>query len=452
MQITTKEKKDKVLELSVKVVKDDYFDSYHKVLKSYKRDMLLPGFRKGKVPTGIIEKKYGISIMVEEVNKLVQNKLYDYIKENEVKTLGSPIPNIENKIEWKIGSDFNFVFEVGIYPDIKATISKKDKLDFFLIEPEKQTIDNYVNDISKRYGKMESHKLSKEGDVLFCKINQIDGNGEIIKNGITNEASITTEYIDSEKEKNKFISLKQKDKVKANVKKVFTNMADLSAMLNIDKGSLEKLENDLFLFEVKDIKRLTPAKIDKDLFDKLYGKDNVKTKKDFLNKIKEEARTSYKLESDRMLKNDIVIYLMKKTKISLPDEFLKRWLQVSSKNPISSEDVEKEYEMYSKSLKWQIIENKIIEDNNLKADENEIKSFAKNLVKNQMVQYGRSDISDKELNDISQNIMKNEDEKKKIIDQLYDKKTLDHYKKSFSLKSKKISYDDFVKLATEKNK
>ena len=299
---------------------------------------------------------------------------------------------------------------------------------------------------------MESHKLSKEGDVLFCKINQIDGNGEIIKNGITNEASITTEYIDSEKEKNKFISLKQKDKVKANVKKVFTNMADLSAMLNIDKGSLEKLENDLFLFEVKDIKRLTPAKIDKDLFDKLYGKDNVKTKKDFLNKIKEEARTSYKLESDRMLKNDIVIYLMKKTKISLPDEFLKRWLQVSSKNPISSEDVEKEYEMYSKSLKWQIIENKIIEDNNLKADENEIKSFAKNLVKNQMMQYGRSDISDNELNDISKNIMKNEDEKKKIIDQLYDKKTLDYYKKSFTLKSKKISYDDFVKLATEKNK
>ena len=299
---------------------------------------------------------------------------------------------------------------------------------------------------------MESHKLSKEGDVLFCKINQIDGNGEIIKNGITNEASITTEYIDSEKEKNKFISLKQKDKVKANVKKVFTNMADLSAMLNIDKGSLEKLENDLFLFEVKDIKRLTPAKIDKDLFDKLYGKDNVKTKKDFLNKIKEEARTSYKLESDRMLKNDIVIYLMKKTKISLPDEFLKRWLQVSSKNPISSEDVEKEYEMYSKSLKWQIIENKIIEDNNLKADENEIKSFANNLVKNQMMQYGRSDISDNELNDISKNIMKNEDEKKKIIDQLYDKKTLDYYKKSFTLKSKKISYDDFVKLATEKNK
>ena len=299
---------------------------------------------------------------------------------------------------------------------------------------------------------MESHKLSKEGDVLFCKINQIDGNGEIIKNGITNEASITTEYIDSEKEKNKFISLKQKDKVKANVKKAFTNMADLSAMLNIDKGSLEKLENDLFLFEVKDIKRLTPAKIDKDLFDKLYGKDNVKTKKDFLNKIKEEARTSYKLESDRMLKNDIVIYLMKKTKISLPDEFLKRWLQVSSKNPISSEDVEKEYEMYSKSLKWQIIENKIIEDNNLKADENEIKSFANNLVKNQMMQYGRSDISDNELNDISKNIMKNEDEKKKIIDQLYDKKTLDYYKKSFTLKSKKISYDDFVKLATEKNK
>ena len=299
---------------------------------------------------------------------------------------------------------------------------------------------------------MESHKLSKEGDVIFCKINQIDSNGEIIKNGITNEASITTEYIDSEKEKNKFIGLKQKDKVKANVKKAFTNMADLSAMLNIDKGSLEKLENDFFLFEVKDIKRLTPAKIDKDLFDKLYGKDNVKTKKDFLNKIKEEARTSYKLESDRMLKNDIVIYLMKKTKISLPDEFLKRWLQVSSKNPISREDVEKEYEMYSKSLKWQIIENKIIEDNNLKADENEIKLFANNLVKNQMMQYGRSDISDKELNDISQNIMKNEDEKKKIIDQLYDKKTLDHYKKSFTLKSKKISYDDFVKLATEKNK
>ena len=235
-----------------------------------------------------------------------------------------------------------------------------------------------------------------------------------------------------------------------NVKKVFTNATDLSAMLKLSQAELENLQNDLFQFTVIRINRLAPADLNKELFDKVYPEGKVKTLKEFKNRIKEEAEKSFEVESDRMLKNDVVLYLVDKIKFDLPDEFLMRWLVKSSEKPLTLDQVKVDYPQYSKSLKWQLIENKILEDNNVKINNEDLIDFTKKLVQRQMQQYGQTQTDDKQLSDIAENILKNEEERKKISNQLFDEKTLLIYKDLFKLNQKSISYDDFVKLATEK--
>jgi trigger factor len=232
--------------------------------------------------------------------------------------------------------------------------------------------------------------------------------------------------------------------------KVFTNHSDLSAMLKINHDQLHNLSSDSFEFTVQRINRLAPADFNTDLFDKVYGKGIVKDLKEFKQKITGEAEQSFVVESDRMLKNDVVLYLVNKIKLDLPDEFLKKWLVKTSEKPLTLDQVDTDYPQYSKSLKWQLIENKVLENNKVKVNNEELLEFTQSLVKKQMQQYGQSSTDEKQIIDISENILKNEDERKKISNQLFDEKTLSIYKESFKLNQKSISYDDFVKLATEK--
>ena len=258
------------------------------------------------------------------------------------------------------------------------------------------------------------------------------------------------DFISNKKVKKQFIGVKKDDVLKINVIKAFSNNSDLSAMLNISKKELSSLSSNEFKFTVKNISNIEALNMDKELFDKVYGKDSVKTEKQFKSRIKEESEKSYIVESDRMLKNDVVNYLLNKVVFDLPDEFLKKWLVHTSENPITSEQIEAEYDMYSKSLRWQLIENSILKSFNLKVDSNEVEDYTKKLISKQMSQYGQPIPEDKKMNEIVSNILAKEDERKKIYDQLYDIKTLEVYKDNFKITEKAISYPDFVKLASEK--
>jgi trigger factor len=205
-----------------------------------------------------------------------------------------------------------------------------------------------------------------------------------------------------------------------------------------------------FKFTVKNINRLEPASLDIDLFDKVYGAGSVKTVKEFKSKVKNEAENQFISESDRMLKNDVVTYFIDKLKLKMPDEFLKRWLLKTSEQPITIEVLDKEYDMYAKSLQWQLIENKVMEIFNIKVTQDDVLAHAKKLIGIQMKQYGQPEGDDKQLTDIANNILKNEEERKKIYDQIFDERTLKVYKENFKLTEKSISYDQFVKLASEK--
>lgn len=450
MKITQGKAKNMMTTIKIEVTESDYSEKVTDILKRYRKDAVVPGFRKGKTPMSIIEKQYKTSVVVDEVNKLLQDSLYKHITENKVKVLGSPMPLSDNEIDWKNNSDFIFEYEVGLAPEFDVKISKKDKLDFYKIEADKKLVDNYCNDIAKRYGKMSNPSKSIAGDLVYCLIQQLDSNGNIDSSGISNEATVSIDTIKEKKYQKMFIGVEPDVKFNLNVKKVFSNKSDLSAMLKISQGELENLSNDLFEFTIIRINRLAPAVFDNELFNKVYPDGKIKNLKEFKNKIKEEAEKSFEVESDRMLKNDVVLYLVDKIKFDLPDEFLMKWLVKSSEKPLTIDQVKQDYPQYSKSLKWQLIENKILEEHKLKVDNDDLINFTKEIVKKQMQQYGQAISDDKQIADIAENILKNEDERKRISNQLFDEKTLVIYKELFKLNQKSISYDDFVKLASEK--
>ena len=451
MRITQSKTENQLATLTVEVDEKDYKDKINKILKDYRKNVQIPGFRKGKTPISIINKKYRISVTTEQVNKLLQDEMYKYITENKVKVLGSPMPKPnENPINWEKDSDFSFDFEIGLAPEFNMEITKKDKLNFYKIEVDKKLLNQYCNDIAKRYGKMASADFSQEGDLIFCNIEQLYLDGKVMENGIKNEATVSIEFIEDKKIEKQFIGVKIGDSFKVNVTKAFNNHTDLSAMLNIEHEAIHKLTSKEFQFTVKKVNRLTPAEFDSELFDKMYGKGKIKTIKEFKTKIKDEAESNLLTESDRFLKNDVVKYLMEKNQFDIPDDFLKRWLVKTSEKPITFEQVESEYDIYSKSLKWQLIENRITEDYKIKVTKEEVLEDTKKLIAIQMKQYGQPNADEKQLTDIANNILKNKEERKKMYNKILDKRTLLVYKENFQIKEKKISYDDFVKLASEK--
>ena len=450
MKITQSKAKDLMATITVELVAADYTEKVDKVLKDYRKTADVPGFRKGKTPMAIINKKYRTSVIVEEVNKLLQDELYKHISAEKVRVLGSPMPIDETPIDWENTEDFTFQYEVGLAPEFDVKITAKDKLNYYKIKADAKLVDGYCTDIAKRYGKMSNPEVSVEGDLIFCAISQLDVDGNVMSNGISNEATVAMEYIADAKIKKQFVGVKKDDVLKVNVMKAFTNHSDLGSMLNVSHDALHNLTSEEFQFTVKNINQLAPAELTTELFDKVYGEGTVKDVKEFKAKVQEEAEGQFVGESDRMLKNDIVTYFIEKLKLQMPDDFLKRWLVQTSEQPITMEMLATEYDMYAKSLQWQLIENKILENYEVKVTQEDVLNQTKKLIGSQMKQYGQPEGDDAQLTDIATNILKNEEERKKIYDQIFDERTLVVYKENFKLTEKNVTYDEFVKLASGK--
>ena len=450
MKLTQSKAKDLMATITVEVKGADYSERVEKVLKDYRKTAEVPGFRKGKTPMGIINKKYRTSVIVEEVNKMLQDELYKHITAEKVRVLGSPMPIDEKPIDWQNDEDFTFEYEVGLAPEFDVKITAKDKLNYYKIKADAKLVDGYCNDIAKRYGKMSNPEASVEGDLIFCTIEQLDVDGIVMDNGIKNDATVAMDYIADKKIKKQFVGVKTDDLITVNVMKAFTNHSDLGAMLNVDHAAIHNLTSEEFQFTVKNVNRLEPAELNVELFDKVYGPGAIKDEKEFKAKVKSEAEAQFVGESDRMLKNDVVTYFVDKLKLAMPNEFLKRWLVQTSEQPITMEMLETEYDMYAKSLQWQLIENKILENHSIKVTQDDVLAHTKVLISAQMKQYGQPEGDDKQLTDIATNILKNEEERKKVYDQIFDERTLAVYKENFKLTEKSVSYDEFVKLASGK--
>jgi len=432
--------------LKIQLTSEDYQEKVETVIVNYRKTASIPGFRKGKVPMGQVKKMIGKSVLVDEVNKILQEAIYKHITENKIEVLGNPLP-LTSEVDWDSASDFEFEYEMGLAPEFNVSLDKKSKFDYLQIVADKKMVDHYATDMAKRYGKMTQPEKSEITDLMMGEFSQLDEEGNPLEGGINHTSSVALDIIQDKKAQKVLVGLSEGDEVKLRITKDFSN--DAHHMLNIKKDELENLDSD-FIFKVSKISRMQPADLNQELFDKVFGKDTVKSEKEFRAKIKEEVEKSFVSESDNKLKNDVILHLIKKTKLSLPDTFLKKWLVTTNEQGLTAEQVEQEYEQYSKSLKWQLIENKIIKENELEVKNEDVITHTKELITSNFAQYGQPAPDDKKLEEIAIQVLGNEEERKKVYNQLYDVKTMSLYKEKFTLKNKEVTYDEFVKLASEK--
>ena len=435
--------------LTVKISNEDYKTPYESSLRNHRKQMQLPGFRKGHVPTSIIKKKYGPSILAEEIDKILNKSIYDHITENKLNILGNPLP-IEDekiKIDWNQPSDFEFKYELGLAPEILPDLPGRLKHTKYQPKINEALIDKQIDDFARRYGKLTSVEKAGERDMIMSNFKELDQSGNVVVDGFNQSSTVSLEFITDKKSKKKLIGCKPTDTFQLDPKKISRGEADMAAMLGIDKEKAKHYINDV-LMTVNEVKTLEPANIDVVLFDKIYGAGEAKNEQEFRAKVNEDLNKMFVADIDRLLKNEISTNLIKKLKIKLPDNFLKKWI-LSSNKEAKKEDIEKEYDRYAEGLKWQLIENFIIKEQELTVDGEELLNFTMELMGNQYVQYGMMIPEEDELKKTAQKVLSNNEEARKINDMIYDKKVMEYLKNTLKINDKFISHEDFTKKVAE---
>ncbi len=431
--------------VKVKLGPEDYSDRVEKILKDYQKKANVPGFRPGKVPSGMIKKMYGKSILVDEINKILYDSLNGFIADNKLEVLGNPLPkrNEAETIDWDNQKEFEFSYDLGLAPQFEVELTPKEQFDYLQVKVDDETISKYATDIARRYGKVGNPEISQDSDLLFGDFNEVDDKGALIENGISKSTTLAVDTIKDEKLKKQFIGLTKGAKLTLNPADLSENKTDLAAMLGISKEQAEDLKSN-FSFTLTNISRIEPAELTEDFFGKVYGPE-VKTIEQFREKIKEELTQMYAADSDRKLKNDIVLRLIEKLKIELPDEFLKRWLMAVNEQPLTYEQVDSEYNAYSNGLRWQLIENKIFRNNDVKVSADEVKEYVRGLVREQFARYNQVEMQDEDLEGTVTRVLSNEEEAKKLYERLYEIRLMDLFKRNFTLNNKEVSVEELYK-------
>lgn len=422
--------------VKVAISKEDYQEKVDTILKDYRKQANIPGFRKGQVPIGLIKKQYGKAVLVDEVNKLLQDNLNKFLTEEKLDVLGNPLPKQQDNFDWD-NEVLDFEFELGLAPDFDVQLKTKKAITQYRIVADKKMIDEQVERIQKQYGKLVSKtEIGAKDEVTGVFKNE--------EEEIENKTTIELDKIKSKKGANALVGKKIGETITLNTKGLFKEEYLLSGALGIDREKAEKLNIEVS-FTVEEINEREPAELNQELFDKLFGKDNVKSEKELKDKIKEDSEKQFEQQADQKLLNDVTEKLIDDTKFDLPAEFLTKWIQVSGENPLTDDQAKEEYDKSEKGLRYQLIEGKLIKDNDLQVQLDELKEFAKGFIKSQMAQYGHLDPKEEELENVANRVLGNQDEVKRLSEQLMSKKLLDLFKEKANLKVKEVSYDNFVK-------
>lgn len=430
-------------EIIISMTPADYEAKVNEGLKKVQRQASMPGFRPGKVPAGLIKKQYGTQIMVDEINKLLNDSIYKYIEENKIDILGNPLPKDQTSVDFTNQKDFEFVYQIGLAPAFQINLDSSNVFNQKTVKVDDELIEKYLKDIRRNYGKPANPEVSTEKDVVFVDINELDETGAIKPGGIFKSTSLSYERIKSEKAKAKLLGLKRDDKVVININDLFDSSVDKSVTLGIEKEIADAATCDLQL-TVKNISRMEEAELNQELFDKIYGPGVIVGEEAFKAKIREELSLMFSADSDRFLRTEVENKLVEKLNLQLPDTFLKRWLAYANEKPVTPEEIEKDYPNYAKAMQWRLIENKIIKDNNIQVSSEEATEEAKTFIRSEYARYGQT-ASDEDLEKISKDILAREKDAQKIFENLYSKKVLALIREKCTLQTNEVSYDDFFK-------
>lgn len=422
--------------VKVDIVKEDYNDKVEKVLIDYRKSANVPGFRKGRVPMAMVKKQYGKAVLVDEVNKLLQDALNKYMSEEKLDILGSPLPKSQDDLDWDADS-FSFEFELGLAPKFEVELKSKTPLTQYTIIADEKMINNQVEHIQKQYGKLVSEDtIAEHSEITGIFVNE--------EKEINNKATFSLDKINSKAAVKALLGAKVADVITLKTKGLFKDDHDLMSFLKVSHDDAHDLNIDVS-FTVEEINKRELADLDQELFDKLFGKGEVTSVTELKAKIKEDSERQFQQQGDQKFMNDVTEYLVENTKFDLPSAFLQKWMQTAGEDELDADQAKEEYENSEKSMRYQLIEGKLIEKYDLQVSFDDLKAYTKDMIKVQMAQFGQLNPEDKELEEIAARILSNRDEVKRLSEQLMSQKLLELYKKECNFKVKEISYDDFVK-------
>ncbi|MEZ0005259.1 trigger factor [Flavobacterium sp. 28YEA47A] len=422
--------------VTVEVSKADYAPQVDKVLKNYLKNASIPGFRKGAVPMSLIQKQYGKAVLLEEVNKVLQENLNNYLASEKLDILGNPLPKINEDFNWD-ADDYSFEFELGLAPEFTVDLEAKNKITYYKITADDKMLDDQVQRIQKQYGKLISKDTVEEGfDVTGTFTNE--------ENGINNTVTISLDIFKDKKTAKKFIGKKVGDVVTLKTKGLFDDDHKLMDYLKVGHDNVHGLDIEVD-FKIEEINATELAELNQELFDKLFGEGNVTSVEQVKEKIKEDAEKQFASQADQKFINDVTSSLLENTKFDLPAEFLKKWIQTVGETPLTAEQAEEEYARSENGLRYQLIEGKVMSQNNLQITFDDLKAYTADVIKKQMAQFGQMNPTDEDVDGIVARVLSNQEEVKRLSEQVMNEKMLGLFKEKVKAKTKEVSYEQFIK-------
>ena len=437
--------------MTIVVEKADYEEKVEKTLKDYRKKAQMPGFRPGMVPMGIIKKQYGTAVKVDEVNRLLGEKLYDYVRENKIQMLGEPLPNEEKQQPQDFQQDgpFTFVFDIAVAPEFKAELTAKDKIDYYDIKVDDKLIDDQVQMYASQAGEFVDAQEWSGNDTLKGDLRQLDADGNTLEGGIETEGGmIMPSYIKGEDEKKKFEGAKPGDIITFNPKKAYPdNDAEVAALLKVEKEQVKDLTAD-FSFQVTSINHFQPAAIDEKLFERVFG-EGVKDEADFRQRISDTIKPQLAANSDYRFMIDVRKYMEKKVgELTFPEALLKRIMLNNNKDK-GEEYVEKNFKASIDELKWHLIKEQLVVASGIKVEDDDLKQVAKAAIRQQFAQYGMSNVPDDVIENYANEQLKKREQVDQFVDRAIDAKLTEALKGIVKLNKKEITLDEFNKMMQE---
>jgi trigger factor len=442
MNITQEKVSDLNSILRVKLGPVDYQQRVDTQLKELQRKASMPGFRPGKVPFGMVKKMYGKSVLSDEVNKVLNNSVTEFISSNKIEIIGQPIPalNQNDKLNWDTQQEFEFAFELGHAPEFNVEI-EQEPFEYKMIKVEDALIDKEIEDMQRRYGKVTNPEQVEKNDLVFGDFIELDSDGNELENGIKKTSTIATDKIKSEQALASLIGLNKGNHLVLDPHDLSSNAADLAGMLGVTPSQAESMSSN-FRFTITNISRVQPAELNEELYNKAYG-DSVNSIEEFRAKIKGEMSNMFNADSDKYFLTRVVAGLVKKHDIQLPEDFLKRWLLFVNEKEINATQIDKEFPVYAERLRTQMVINKIIRQNGIEVKEQDIRDFVKDLVSKQFASYNGTEMEESDLDDTVNRVLKNEKEYNRIVEKMYDDKLLELLKSKLKLNFTEVSFEDF---------
>jgi len=433
--------------VKININPEDYQPRVDKAIKDQAKKAKIPGFRAGMVPASHIKRMYGKSILVDEINNLLSDTLNKYIDEEKLEVLGQPLPKIDDDkhYNWDFNDNFEFNYELGLAPDFTVDFSANDKIPQYIIKVDEETLASRIKNIRKSYGKMTNPDVSADDDVLYGDLVQLSPDGSVFEDGIAITASVRLDQIKDESVKATLIGLKKGDVVTLDLQKAFDNDAvKIGALLKIDEELAADLKS-TFQLTVKNVNRLEEGDLNQEFFDKLFGEGAVSTEEEFRAKITEELESMMAQDAERKLQEEIYNYTVNKFQFNLPDDFLKRWLKASDEK-MTFEDLASGYGEFAKNLKWTLIGNKIIKEQDIKMEYEDVFQTAKFRLDQQFRMYSPTALSDEQLGQYTVQYLQNKENANKIFEEVKTLKIFGYIKSVVTLEPKEILYTDFQQL------